>query len=1202
MFHIQNRPSALRTSRRAKLGPSLAMTLLFILPAATAWADTIDFDSLGNGTLLTSQLSASTGVTFPLGVEIVSSGASRSAPNLARAQFDGEFARDRFVADFASGQDSVTVYVKREPGQAQVATVRAYSASSFVLDSAAVTLSSDSTWYQLTVTDGFGSIRSVDVTATQGSFETNFYYVDDLTYSGAEPPPPTDTTDPTVAITDPAFNGVTFTTPAIPIAANASDNTDILTFDGFVRHVASDTVVALLDFCGTPFSGVCSNPHNDGTTASLSPAIEGLHEIFVEACDSAGNCDDATRNFEFEPAAPPADVTFRKVEVNQGVQAGLVDVGLPGDNRSAGAAVRMQGGRNTVVRFYPLADGSDRPDYTARMWIEIHNEDGSSLVRRLSPNTGTPSILVVAEPSSGAAVDEELREMRRDPARTLNYVVPGSLLENATGFDVRIEEGTSPSTGLIRVGFSPKLRLAIRDFRIIGSAVSDGTGYPTNAQLDTIYEYVEAVYPVSEVIRIGPIFHNLSEDPVCEFFAGIGTDSPGLACALWQFSGHSPSTPPISLTDDPTFEVFLGQIPYGAFGRVGMAMGRHNLSIGRSDSAYAHETGHNAGRPHADNAHGEAGAEAWPHPHGTMGALNFGAYMTQTAPSDGFNFGAWDLIVVDPCPVPLASAGANCAGQMDPVPTHDFMSYGDSSGDLGPLNDRSMSRNWISTRNWNAIYNHIQANGRTSSSVTSEEHLQLTGATVRQEADAMRVSAVVGSSGEVRVLPVLRRSGPATAARATAAAEGETYELQVLGAGGEVLQQVSTTSLEMFDAGSDPIYMIDETLPYEEDMASVRIRQGGQTLATSEASQNAPVVQVLSPNGGEVFTSGQVTLSWTRSDADGDGVLSQIQYSADGGASWTDLGVVGSQDPAQLVLDVGDLASSSNALFRVLGSDGLLTAEDTSDCTFAVGVAEADACSPTEPPVQASCVPDANSLCLSGDRFRVEMDYRTAGGDTGQGRAVPLAGGDSGYFWFFDSQNVEALVKVLDGCVINQHQWVYSAGLTDVEVTMTVTDTETDEVKTYVNPLGSRYQPITDVMAFSACDAAANRIDVDVSSVVSTTEAVTELGLQGGRFEVTIDWRAPNGDTGQGQAIPLTGDTGYFWFFSEDNAEVVVKVLDACSFTGTYWLYAGGLTDVEMTLTVTDKVADQSKVFTNAQGNTFEPIADTEAFETCSAR
>ena len=45
---------------------------------------------------------------------------------------------------------------------------------------------------------------------------------------------------------------------------------------------------------------------------------------------------------------------------------------------------------------------------------------------------------------------------------------------------------------------------------------------------------------------------------------------------------------------------------------------------------------------------------------------------------------------------------------------------------------------------------------------------------------------------------------------------------------------------------------------------------------------------------------------------------------------------------------------------------------------------------------------------------------------------------DSAAFYFFDPKNVEVLVKVLDGCRINQHWWVYSAPATDIAYRVTV--------------------------------------------------------------------------------------------------------------------------------------------------------------------
>lgn len=108
----------------------------------------------------------------------------------------------------------------------------------------------------------------------------------------------------------------------------------------------------------------------------------------------------------------------------------------------------------------------------------------------------------------------------------------------------------------------------------------------------------------------------------------------------------------------------------------------------------------------------------------------------------------------------------------------------------------------------------------------------------------------------------------------------------------------------------------------------------------------------------------------------------------------------------------------------------------------------------------------------------------------------------------------------------------------------------------------------------------------------------TRLCLTGGRFQVEAQWTA-NGSSGAGHAIPLTSDTGYFWFFADTNVEMVIKVLDACAYNQRFWVYAGGLTNVKVHLTVTDTRSGAVKTFDNPQGTAFRPIQDTSAFATC---
>jgi hypothetical protein len=107
------------------------------------------------------------------------------------------------------------------------------------------------------------------------------------------------------------------------------------------------------------------------------------------------------------------------------------------------------------------------------------------------------------------------------------------------------------------------------------------------------------------------------------------------------------------------------------------------------------------------------------------------------------------------------------------------------------------------------------------------------------------------------------------------------------------------------------------------------------------------------------------------------------------------------------------------------------------------------------------------------------------------------------------------------------------------------------------------------------------------------------LCLNKGRFEVQADWTTPNGQSGTGHAVPLTSDTGTFWFFNNANFEVVVKVLEGCATNNRYWVFAGGLTNVRVHLTVRDTRTDTTKQYTNPQNTAFRPIQDTVAFATC---
>ena len=57
--------------------------------------------------------------------------------------------------------------------------------------------------------------------------------------------------------------------------------------------------------------------------------------------------------------------------------------------------------------------------------------------------------------------------------------------------------------------------------------------------------------------------------------------------------------------------------------------------------------------------------------------------------------------------------------------------------------------------------------------------------------------------------------------------------------------------------------------------------------------------------------------------------------------------------------------------------------------------------------------------------------------------------------------------------------------------------------------------------------------------------------------------------------------------------------MNACGMNHHSWTFAGGLTNVMVTTTVTDTVRGTVKTYTNPLGRPFQPIQDTTAFLTC---
>ncbi|HUP25519.1 MAG TPA: kelch repeat-containing protein [Thermoanaerobaculia bacterium] len=255
------------------------------------------------------------------------------------------------------------------------------------------------------------------------------------------------------------------------------------------------------------------------------------------------------------------------------------------------------------------------------------------------------------------------------------------------------------------------------------------------------------------------------------------------------------------------------------------------------------------------------------------------------------------------------------------------------------------------------------------------------------------------------------------------------------------------------------------------------------------------------------------------------------------------------------------------------------------------------------------CVAGDETLCLQGGRFSLVVEWRDpADGAVRRARARSQVD-QTGIFSFFDDENFELLVKVLDGRAINGAFWLFYGALSDVEYTIFATDTSDGRMRLYHNPEG-RLASAGDVDAFPADDdvgapteaaaaAAASSVPGRVASggAAACVEDEETLCLQGGRFSVRVTWRASNGTSGLGSVLESsrTDPSGLFTFFDPGNVELALKLLDGRALNGHFWLFYGALSDLEYTVTLSDTHSGATREYVNTTGR-FVSAADLEAF------
>lgn len=91
-------------------------------------------------------------------------------------------------------------------------------------------------------------------------------------------------------------------------------------------------------------------------------------------------------------------------------------------------------------------------------------------------------------------------------------------------------------------------------------------------------------------------------------------------------------------------------------------------------------------------------------------------------------------------------------------------------------------------------------------------------------------------------------------------------------------------------------------------------------------------------------------------------------------------------------------------------------------------------------------------------------------GESGAGQAATITA-DTGTFSFFDPDNLEVVVKVLDACPSPFARfWVFATALTDVATNLEVEDVVSGARRAYFTGPGQSFPPLQDTDAFATCD------------------------------------------------------------------------------------------------------------------------------------
>lgn len=262
--------------------------------------------------------------------------------------------------------------------------------------------------------------------------------------------------------------------------------------------------------------------------------------------------------------------------------------------------------------------------------------------------------------------------------------------------------------------------------------------------------------------------------------------------------------------------------------------------------------------------------------------------------------------------------------------------------------------------------------------------------------------------------------------------------------------------------------------------------------------------------------------------------------------------------------------------------------------------------------------PGKATECSAGEALtmpsgiRVSMCWESSAGAQDNALDYGLDATESALLYFFERDNAEVLVKVLNGCEINGHHWVFVAPVTDLAFNLEIHDPRTDLVWGHRNRHGMTASTRSDTTAFPCASGDATAALAASSfgaplpdsghpsgiATGQTTDCVPggpAVELTGGH-RVSMCYEKPDGAIGDALDFGLDSrQSALLYFFERNNAEVLLKVLDGCELNGHRCVFVAPVTDLAFNLHI-DSPNGQRWTHRNVGGLTAEARSDVTAF------